>query len=66
MAEVKSTVAGAALIAVLFGLFWQLWQLAGISIHWAVDILVPFALALAAAFGVAVAYYAVRARLRSR
>ena len=66
MAEVKSTVAGAVLIAVLFGLFWQLWEQAGLEIHWAVDLLVPFALALAATFGLAVAYYAVRARMRSR
>jgi len=66
MAEVTSTVAGAALISVLFVAFWQLYQLAGLEIHYAVDLLVPFALALAAAFGVAVAFYAVRARMRAR
>ena len=66
MAEVKSTIAGAALIAVLFAAFYQAWQQLGIEIHWAVDLLVPFGLALAAAFGVSVAYYAVRARMRSR
>ena len=66
MAEVKSTIAGAALIGVLFAAFYQGWQQLGIEIHWAVDLLVPFGLALAVAFGISVAYYALRARMRTR
>ena len=66
MAEVKSTIAGAALIAVLFVAFWQLYQQVGLEIHYAVDLLVPFVLALVVAFGVSVAYYAIRARMRTR
>lgn len=66
MAEVQSTIAGGILIAAFSVAFMQVWQSLGIDIHWAADILVPFVLALAATFGVAVAYYAVRARRRSR
>jgi hypothetical protein len=66
MAEVKSTIAGAVLIGVLFAAFWWLWDAYGVALHWAVDILLPFVLALAVAFGLSVAYYAVRARMRSR
>ena len=66
MAEVKSTVAGGVLIAAFFLAFMQAWRSLGIDVHWAARILVPFVLALAATFGVAVAYYAVRARMRSR
>ena len=66
MAEVKSTLAGVALISVLFVLFWQAYQGIGLEIHYAVDLLVPFVLALVVAFGVSVGYYAVRARMRTR
>lgn len=66
MVEWKSTLASAVLIAVLFGVFWQLWQTLGVTDSTVVNLLVPFVLALAAAFGVSVVYYAVRARMRTR
>ncbi len=66
MSETTETIAGAVLIAILFLGFWQLWETVGVDTHWAVGLIVPFILALVVAFGVAVAYYAVRARLRTR
>jgi hypothetical protein len=66
MAELKSTVAAAALIGVLTLAFWYPWRDLGVADSVVIELVVPFVAALVVAFGVSVAYYAVRARMRSR